>query len=340
MNFCNDNRGQVLTMSQISNALKMYMLLQKYGKMKISEIASKLETDVRTVRRYRDELEYSGIFIDSERGKYGGYTLRNDNFLLGLNLSNQEQYSLQLVERYLKDSQHIAAGDISSLVMKINATNSVKNNDQVNLYNYMAKEIISNADPELERKKFLDIHEAVLSMRKVKIDYTAVNSGRKTRIVRPYATLEYKNDLYLIGFCELKEEMRDFKISRINNYELLNETFQRDESFSLEKSMENCIGIYKGKEYRIKLKIMHPMSQIVKEKIWVSNQVITDLDDKAIIFEAKMRGLTEIKTWIMGMGANVIVLEPDEVVEEIENEIDKMKNLYCANICPKYDIKL
>jgi len=315
-------------MSHVGNAIKMYMLLHKNGKMKISEIASKLELDDRTVRRYKDDLELAGIYIDSETGKYGGYTLRNDNFLLGLNISNREMYSLQLVERYLKDSQHIAAKDISSLVIKVNAANSVKNDDKVNLYNHMAKEIVSNTDPEFERKKFLDIHEAALLRKKVRIDYTSLNSGRKKRIVRPYATLEYKNDLYFIGYCESKQEILDFKICRINDYEILNETFERDESFSLEKCMENCIGIYKGKEYDIKLKIMYPMSQIVKEKIWVSNQVITDLEDKSIIFEAKMRGLTEIKAWILGMGSSVIVLEPDEVVEELKNEINKMKNLY------------
>jgi predicted DNA-binding transcriptional regulator YafY len=306
----------------------MYMLLQKNGKMKIREIASMLETDERTVRRYRDELEYAGIYIDSERGKYGGYTLRNSNFLLNLDISEKEQYSLQLVERYLKDSQHIAAKDVSSLVIKINAANSIKSDAQINLYNHMAKEIISNTNPDFERKKFLDIHEAVLLRRKVRIDYTSLNSGRKTRIVRPYATLEYKNDLYFIGFCESKEKILDFKICRINDYEILNETFEKDESFSLKKSMENCIGIYKGKEYNIKLKIRYPMSQIIKEKIWVSNQVITELEDKSIIFEAKMRGLTEIKTWILGMGANVTVLEPDEVAEKIKNEINKMRKLY------------
>ena len=73
---------------------------------------------------------------------------------------------------------------------------------------------------------------------------------------------------------------------------------------------------------------MHPMSQIIKEKVWVKNQVITEMKDGSIIFKAKMRGLTEIKTWILGMGASVIVLEPDEVVDEIRNEIEKMKNFY------------
>jgi len=94
--------------------------------------------------------------------------------------------------------------------------------------------------------------------------------------------------------------------------------------------MENCFGIYKDNEYDVKLKILHPMSQIIKEKIWVKNQVITESDNRSIIFKARMRGLTEIKTWILGMGSNVIVLEPQEIIEEIKNEINKMKNLYMS----------
>lgn len=313
-------------MSQVGNAIKMYILLQAKGKMKLSEIAEALEVDERQVRRYRDYLEQAGIYIEAERGKYGGYKLQNDNLMLGLNILEQEQYSLQLVERYLTNVNHIAAKDISNLLAKINLLSNKK--ECIGFCDYTTKEIVSDIDLSVERKKFLDIHAAVLSRNKIKLEYNSLNSGKYARIVRPYHTLQYKQDLYLVGFCELKKEIRDFKISRIDSYEVLNETFQKDKSFDPEKFMENCFGIYKGKEYDIKLKIMHPMSQIIKEKIWVKNQVITDCDDKSIIFKAKMRGLEEIKTWILGMGSNVIVLEPKEIVEEIKNEINKIRKLY------------
>jgi len=315
-------------MSQIGNAIKMYILLQARGKMKLSEIATALEVDERQVRRYRDHLEQAGIYIDSDRGRFGGYKLQNDNLLLGLNVLEQELYSLQLVERYLADINHIAAKDISILLAKISVL-CEKEKDQIDFSNYMSKETISNINLNVEKKKFLDIHAAVLSRNKIKIDYNSLNSGKYTRIVRPYHTLQYKQDLYLIGFCELKKEIRDFKISRIENYEVLDEKFSKDESFDPEKFMENCFGIYKDNEYDVKLKILHPMSQIIKEKIWVKNQVITESDNRSIIFKARMRGLTEIKTWILGMGSNVIVLEPQEIIEEIKNEINKMKIYIC-----------
>ena len=71
------------------------------------------------------------------------------------------------------------------------------------------------------------------------------------------------------------------------------------------------------------------MAQIVREKIWVENQKIKEPEPKnSIIFEAKMKGEAEIKSWILSMGAHVEVLEPEELIAEIRNEIDEIKKLY------------
>ncbi len=321
-------------MSQIGNALKMYFLLKSKGKMKSRDIAGLLETDERTVRRYRADLEQAGIFIGSETGKYGGYKLMDDNLLLGLNLTDSEYFSLQLIEKYLKDTKHIAAADISSIAEKINVLNRLRNIEAQEISSHMAKAILSNASREAEKRKLVDIHAAVLSRNKLRLNYTSLSSGAAERTVCPYATFQYKGDMYFAGFCETKKGMLDFKMSRINDYEVLDEVFERDGDFDLKDFMDNCIGIYKGAEYRIKLRIEHPMSQIVREKVWVENQVITGCGGGAIIYEADMRGLAEIKSWILGMGSMVKVIAPKEIAGEIENEVDKMKNLYCANGCP------
>jgi predicted DNA-binding transcriptional regulator YafY len=318
----------VRNVSHVSNAIIMYLLLQHKKIVKTQEIASFLEISDRMVRRYRKDLELAGIYIESMRGKYGGYRLYNDNLLLGLNMTTQENCSLQLVEKYLRDSGHIASKDISNLVEKINALNSIQKKEMEGFENYFAKATKPNVDNDIERKKLLDIHTAVLLRKKIRINYTSIRSGETVRVVRPYATLQYKLDMYFMGFCELKEQVLDFKLSRINSYEMLDEFFREDKDFDLEKSMENCFGIYKDKEYNIRLKIMFPMSQIVKEKVWVKNQTITENKDKSIIYEAKMRGLTEIKNWILGMGSAVIAEQPKELVNEIKDEINKMRNLY------------
>ncbi len=315
-------------MSQIGNALKMYFMLQTKGKMKSREIAGLLETDERTVRRYRGDLEQAGIYIESEKGKHGGYKLLNDNFLLGLNLTENEYLSLLLAEKHLKDIKHITSKDITLITEKVNVLNKNRNLPIDEINNHISKATLPNTDRESERKRLLDIHTAILTGKKLRINYTSLSSGTFNRFVHPYATFQYRGDMYFVGFCEKKKRILDFKMSRINCYEILDEGFDKDEEFNLEAFMSNCIGIYKGTEYKIKLKIEYPMSQIIKEKIWVENQVITEYENGTIIYEASMKGLEEIKSWILGMGSQVKVIEPVEIINAIKKEIKNMGKIY------------
>lgn len=315
-------------MSQIGNALRMYFILRSKGKTKTKELADLLEIEERTVNRYRDELEMAGIYIDSFTGRYGGYKLANQNIISDIYISDQEYYSLLLVEKYLKDYKHIAHKDISALTEKVNCTRKTQNTSGGEFNNHINKVTLSNINHEIEKKKLMDIHSASLFKKKLFIKYTSLSSGSSKRKVRPYATFEYKGDMYFAGFCEKKNKILDFKLCRILEYEVLSEDFEEDKSFDMKSFMSNCLGIYKGKEYKIKLKIEKPISQIIREKIWVENQNVKDLGNGAILFEAKMRGLEEIKTWILGMGTAVKVLEPIEIVNEIRNEIKKMAEIY------------
>lgn len=315
-------------MGQISNALSMYFLLKSRGKMKTKEIADELEIDKRTISRLRDELDIAGIHIESFTGKYGGYKLLNKNIISECYISDQEYNSLLLVEKYLKDCKHVANKDITSLTEKINCIKKTERISCDKFNNHLNKVTLSNINHEIERKKLMDIHSASLFKNKLFIKYNSLSSGTTKRIVRPYATFEYKGDMYFAGFCEKKNKILDFKMCRITEYELLDEKFEEDKSFDMKSFMDNCIGIYKGKEYKLKLKIEKPISQIIKEKIWVENQVVTDLDNGAVLFQAKMRGLEEIRTWILGMGSAVTVLEPEEIKVDIRNEIKKMTKIY------------
>ncbi len=68
-------------MSKLSNTLLMLSFLKSGRKYQISELASLLEVSNRMIRIYKEDLEKSGIYIDTIKGPYGGYMLRNTNYL-------------------------------------------------------------------------------------------------------------------------------------------------------------------------------------------------------------------------------------------------------------------
>ena len=100
-------------------------------------------------------------------------------------------------------------------------------------------------------------------------------------------------------------------------------------NFNLNEYLDNTIGIYKGKEYQLKLKIYYPYAQGFKEYIWLKNEKIDDYPDKGyLVYSASTDGDVETISWIMGMGSNCKVLEPDELKQKIKNEHEKIMKMY------------
>ena len=60
--------------------------------------------------------------------------------------------------------------------------------------------------------------------------------------------------------------MRDFKISRIEEYKNIRKRNSKNKDFSLENYMKDCFGIFKDEKISIKLEIKYPLAQIVKGK--------------------------------------------------------------------------
>ena len=65
-------------MSKLSNTITLLRLLQNGKKYSIKELSEKIEVSERMIREYKQELEYAGIYIESIRGRYGGYYLNQD----------------------------------------------------------------------------------------------------------------------------------------------------------------------------------------------------------------------------------------------------------------------
>lgn len=260
--------------------------------------------------------------------KYGGYEYDEKDYLLELDLTEEENSVLLMALEQLKYDNFIGYKDFELIVDKINFLKETGNNKSVENVKYFVKNIKVNCNYEREKKIWIDINAAIITRNKIKIKYNSLNTGEKERIVRPYAVFQYKGSMYFVGYCELRQKIREFKISRIMSYEILAEKFERTYNFNFKEYMQDCFGIFKDEEIELKLKIKYPMSQIVKEKIWSDNQEIIDIEDKSIIFKAKLRGITEIKSWILSMGQSVEVIAPSSLRRNIENEIEKMIKIY------------
>lgn len=314
-------------MSKVSNALNMYLLLQVRDMMKVEEIAEKLEVTPRMVKQYKKDLEMAGIYIGSKLGKNGGYCLENKRNLYGLNLTKEELCALKMAKETIKSGGYHYSLKFELLASKI--LNAKSHTEDIHYYNKAIRE--SNDIADKEKKIWIDINLAINQNKKIEMKYKALKINGveiKKRLVNPYGIFDYKGATYFYGYCHIAKDIRFFKLSRIVEYMVLQEKYREKLDFDFTEVLEKSFGIYNDESIDIELKIHYPMSEIVKEKQFSKNQKIKEIDDKTIYFTAKMKGYTEIKTWILSMGCNVEVIEPIKLKKDIIEEADKIANLY------------
>lgn len=314
-------------MGKIGSALNMVMLLQNNGKMKIDEIARELEVSNRQVQEYKSELEQAGIFINSQSGKYGGYSIAPGSRYLSIPVRDMDLSILDRVSDFLSKSNNMYAKEYKNSINRIKS--NFKNREYVDenvkyFYIYPG----SSINQEKEVKLCEKISDAYSMKNKIKIRYKSIKSGISERVVHPYGIYNYEGDTYLIAYCENRKEVRDFKVCRINELKILDSFYEIDEKFEINEYTKNSIGNFKGEEIEINLLIRDPFATIVKEKRWSSKQIIKELEDGSIEFRAKMMGYEQIKSWILGMGPSVTVISPQNLVDDIKKDIRKMMDTY------------
>lgn len=311
-------------MSELRNLLKMVFILKRRGKVKSKEISEKLEVNVRQVRRYKEILD-EFFDIESIAGPDGGYRLVQESFPFKEMLTQDEIMSLKIAIKALDSFSIEDNKKILHAVDKINF--SILNNENDLLG---SEQIIPYSMPKKLNENIIKMHEdiykAILDKTEVYIKYRGNIGKVSEREVQPLKYLRYKGEYYLVGNCLLKNEIRYFKLARIQEYRILNKKFEFQGEIEelLKTYRENGFGVFGGEEYDLVLEIEPPMANTINERIWVENQVIEEQEDGSILFKAKMKGGPELISWILSMGESVSVIKPKELKEKVVNTVKNM----------------
>ena len=78
---------------------------------------------------------------------------------------------------------------------------------------------------EVKEKMYLIMKKAIANKNKVKIKYKSVNSGITERMIHPAELFIYIDKWYIAAFCELRNEIRLFRLDDIMEYEILAEKY-------------------------------------------------------------------------------------------------------------------
>lgn len=223
-------------MQKPERLLKLLTLLQSRRRaITALSIAEHFQISERTVYRDIQALILSGVPIEGEAGV--GYVLRKGEVLPPLTFTEAEMEALILGVRMVQGWSDEALGQSADAALeKIRAILP----DRLHYLQSMTHETILVPDYERERSAQFSqpIREAIRKKQKIRVDYRKEDGETSTRVLWPLGLVFWGKVWTLIGWCELRNDYRVFRLDRMINIKPVDDFFETTEERNLKHYIE------------------------------------------------------------------------------------------------------
>ena len=287
------------------------------------EISAK--TAQRSIEYFRDRLlaplEYEPL--------HRGYYYRADFDLPAARISAGELGALLISRRLLSDASagHLE-GELASVVNKLGGILSCHLPGTLapdEAFSFRWNQFVPTKNDDFQR-----VCQALLGARLLTFDYQApTQTGAVRRSVEPHHLVNYLGTWHLIAYCRLRRDWRDFVLPRMAELVVESESFSYRPRADWEPLLTGTFGIFQNRNsFSVTLRFTPERSRLVKGQIWHPDQEIADDNDGALLLTLPASHPAEILMSILSHGAEVEVLAPDWLREQVAGEIKRMGQCY------------
>jgi predicted DNA-binding transcriptional regulator YafY len=298
----------------IMRVLTVLEILQAREHVSGTELAERLEVDIRTVQRYIVRLQDLSIPVESVRGVGGFYRLRPGFRLPPLMFTDEEAFALSLGLRALRQlglSAFAPATEGAAAKLARVLPDALRESIQT-VEDVVAVEpgpwvTWTSAD------SLIRAASAIRMRRRVRFAYRSHTDVESVREIEPYAVIHMDGRWYLIGYCRSREALRTFRLDRVSGLELCAKTFKRPARFDARAYLRERMPFVQS-DYRIDVWIDMPLAEA--ERTFAPWRVVTEEDQGGTRLRCGRDKLRMFAAILLAMGRRIVVHEPAELREE------------------------
>lgn len=225
-------------MSQLSRLISILTLLRSKRLLTAGELSRKFDVSVRTIYRDIRKLEDAGIPVTTIEGK--GYSLMEGYTVAPVQFTEKQANALITAQHLVNQTNDVSfATDFKEAMTKIKSVFRTSVQEKSELLS--SKIFVFNSNYEnISSNALSEIQIAITNFNYVEISYRKANDEQITfRKIEPYAFYSTQHKWILIAWCYLRNDYRAFRIDRVQNFKILNETFE-DRKFNLQDYFQSC----------------------------------------------------------------------------------------------------
>ncbi len=299
---------------KLDRLLGILIALMQNDRVTAPYLAEKFEVARRTIGRDIDALCQAGIPVVTQQGAGGG---------------------ISIAEGFKLDKSVLTADELSGIIAALKGIGSVSDTSQIErtLDKLSARKnaVVSLREPVVIdlaahhktslTEKITGIKRAIQERRLIEFDYY-YEKGQARRRIEPCLVVFQWTAWYVFGFCREREDFRMFKLARLWDLDVCEETFAPRE-IPPERS---DFGVFLTDDEKL-VALFEPSVhyQLIEE---YGLNCYTVAADGRLRLEVGFTNRDFIIRWILGFGEKVRVLEPPYIAEEVKRIAGKMLETY------------
>lgn len=303
------------------------MLFRNSSGLSVPEIASLCGVDRRTIYRDLDLLSEAQVPIWQDSGRYG---IIRDQYLVTIRLKFNEAVALYIAARLLARHADEHNPHIVATLTKL----AIAFPDPLSGYLVRTAQVNENLPAN---SSFLAVLETVAfcwaAHFKIRLWYRSPRAKAvQERDVAPYTVEPSINGgLYVIGFDDSSQDVRTFKLERVERAEQIDCTYTIPETFDPRSHFADTWGIMGGDTtVTVELRFNSRAAGAVQERLWHPSQQTRLLHDGTLHFQVDVADLREMRPWIRSWGADVEVLAPESLRSAMVDQARELARVYLA----------
>lgn len=315
----------------------MRMLMARRTGVTVKELARELGVTDRTVRRDLDFLRGQGLPIEERTEDYGRklWKIRSDWGQKLLQFDFQEAAALyigrQLLESLAGTPFWAAANNAWRKIRSTLGETASRYLDRFPSVFHCTPAGHGDYAGKADILETLTI--AIEGYRAVHITYQSGQSTEPaTRDVYPLRIIRKDTGaLYLVAFAPRDDEIKTYKLDRMDGAEISSFVFQLHRDFDLDAFLAGSLGIYDGDGDLAVVIRFHPTAaRHARESRWHRTEVFEPQRDGSLVLRLRLSSTVEIRSRVLAYGAAATVLEPESLRAEIADELRRMLHSYSA----------
>ncbi|MBK9477847.1 MAG: WYL domain-containing protein [Bacteroidia bacterium] len=193
--------------------------------------------------------------------------------------------------------------------------------------------IQTDNNSEIKGCNFLtSLVQAILDSKIIKFTYKKfMDKNAKEWTFKPHLLKEYKSRWYIIGY-DLKDNIKTFALDRIENVELTENFFIKNQDFNHNLYFKNSFGINRADNKKIEKILLkytpHQSNYVESLAIHPTQQTIKKAKDGSLTISIEVVPSYELFEYLLGQADSVKIISPKFLAKDLKERHEKAQQQY------------